>query len=110
MYRGASRGHVDGDAASIVGLPRGYGYGASMGAWALNHVAFWAGHEGFIRHSKLQYRTPPFVGDVTFVDGTVVERREDDFLGVGIVTVEIEMTNQDDIVVARGGVEVELPS
>ncbi|HXY92450.1 MAG TPA: MaoC family dehydratase N-terminal domain-containing protein [Acidimicrobiia bacterium] len=110
MYRGASRGHVDGEAADIVGLPRGYGYGASMGAWALNYVAFWSGHDGFIRHSTIQYRTPPFVGDVTFVDGTVTERREDAVLGVGIATVEVVMTNQDQIVVARGSIEVELPS
>lgn len=110
MFRGASRGHVDEAAAAMIGLPRGYGYGASIGAWALNYVAFWAGHDGFIRHSLLQYRTPPFVGDVTFVDGTVADRREDDVLGVGMVTVDVTMTNQDGAVVAAGPVEVELPS
>ena len=110
MFRGASRGHVDEDAASIIGLPRGYGYGASMGAWALNYGAFWAGNDGFIRHSKLQYRTPPFVGDVTFIDGTVSGKREDEGLGVNIVTVDLTMTNQDGAVVASGPVDIELPS
>jgi acyl dehydratase len=80
-----------------------------MGAWALNYAAFWAGHDGFVRHTKLQYRTPPFVGDVTFLDATVASRREDDVLGVPIVTVDLTMTNQDGAIVASGPVEIELP-
>ena len=29
-----------------VGMPRGYGYGASMGAWVLDYVAAWGGEWG----------------------------------------------------------------
>ena len=92
MYRGASRGHVDEDARgdhracrAATGTARRWAPGRS------NYAAFWAGHDGFVRHSKLQYRTPPFVGDVTFLDGDRREHaRRRDVLGVPIVTVELD--------------------
>ena len=110
MYAGASRGHVDADAAAIIGLPRGYGYGASMGAWALNYAAYWAGDDGFVRHSNIQYRFPPFEGDASLLDAVVTEKRVDEELGVPIVTIELTMTNQDGAVLAKGPIEVEVPS
>jgi acyl dehydratase len=109
LYRGPSRGHADTSHASLIGMPRGYGYGASMGAWALDYVAYWAGARGFVRHSSIQYRTPPFEADVTYVNGQVVETRIEPLLGVPIAVVKVVMTNQDDAVLASGTVEVELP-
>ena len=108
LYHGPSRGHVDEEHAKLIGLPRGYGYGAAMGAWVLDYVAAWAGPEGFIRHSRIQYRFPPFEGDLTLLDGTVTDKRHDDTLGADLVTVEV-MTTQDGAVMAKGPVEVELP-
>lgn len=110
LYAGASRGHVDTDAAELVGLPRAYGYGASMGAWILNYAAYWAGDIGFVRHSDVQYRFPPFVDDATLVDAEVVDKRHDTELDVPIATLELSMTNQDGAVLAKGTVEVELPA
>jgi acyl dehydratase len=109
LYRGPSRGHTDETHARIVGLPRAYGYGASMGAWVLDYVAHWAGDHGFIRHSRIQYRFPPFEGDLSILDGTVTDKRADETLGAHLVTVEVVMTNQDGTVLAKGPVEVELP-
>src|SRR5262249_57594597 len=37
LYRGPSRGHADEEAAQIIGMPRGFGYGASMGACVLDY-------------------------------------------------------------------------
>ena len=45
-YYGPSRGHLQPRWAQHVGMPRGYGYGASMGAWILDYVAAWAGEWG----------------------------------------------------------------
>ena len=45
-YYGPSRGHLQPRWAQHVGMPRGYGYGASMGAWVLDYVAAWAGEWG----------------------------------------------------------------
>ena len=50
-YYGPSRGHLQPRWAQHVGMPRGYGYGASMGAWVLDYVAAWAGEWGSITHS-----------------------------------------------------------
>jgi acyl dehydratase len=109
LYRGPSRGHADGEHAQLVGMPRGYGYGASMGAWVLDYVGYWAGHEGFVRHSNVQYRFPAFDGDVTYLDAEVTGKRLDDTIGAPLVTLEVVMTTQDGAVMAKGPVEVQLP-
>jgi acyl dehydratase len=108
-YYGPSRGHLQPRWARHVGMARGYGYGASMGAWVLDFVAAWAGEWGFVTHSSAKYRNPAFTGDATFLDGEVVdirvERRRHH-----IATVQVEMRNQDDAVMATGTVDVELPA
>src|SRR5262249_24351842 len=43
LFKGSSRGHAQPDYAQRIGLPRGYGYGASMGAWVLDYVTNWVG-------------------------------------------------------------------
>jgi acyl dehydratase len=109
LYRGPSRGHTDTGHANLIGMPRGYGYGASMGAWGLDYVAYWGGAAAFLRHSNIQYRFPPFEGDATLLDGEVTDVRIDPQLGVPVATVKVVMTNQDGGVLASGTVEVELP-
>jgi acyl dehydratase len=110
LYHGPSRGHTDEEHARLIGMPRGYGYGASMGAWVLDYVGAWAGERGFIRHSAVQYRFPAFDGDLTLLDAEVTATREDNTLGTGVVTLMVTMTNQDGSVMAKGPVEVELPN
>src|SRR5207247_8162176 len=61
---GPSRGHVQAQYAQLIGMPRGYGYGASMGVWVLDFVANWAGERALVTHSKIQYRNPALTGDV----------------------------------------------
>jgi acyl dehydratase len=108
-YYGPSRGHLQPRWAQHVGLPRGYGYGASMGAWAIDYVAAWAGEWGSIAHSKADYRNPAFTGDATFISGrvvgTTIHRRRSHR-----VTIAVELRNQVDAVLATATVDVELPS
>jgi acyl dehydratase len=108
-YYGPSRGHLQPRWAQHVGLPRGYGYGASMGAWIIDYVAAWAGEWGFITHSEARYRNPAFTGDATYISGrvtgTAVHRRRSHR-----VTVAVDMCNQQDATLAHATVEVELPS
>ena len=54
LYRGPSRGHTDDEHAQLIGLPRAYGYGASMGAWVLDYAAQSA-------HQLLSDRAAPIV-------------------------------------------------
>jgi hypothetical protein len=107
--QGPSSGHTHIEKAQLIGLPRHFGYGASMGAWALDYISYWAGDEGFIRHSNIAYRFPVFEGDISFLNGVVTEQRWEPALGVHLTTVEVTMANQDGLVVAKGPVEVELP-
>ncbi|MBA2607560.1 MAG: MaoC family dehydratase N-terminal domain-containing protein [Actinobacteria bacterium] len=108
-YYGPSRGHLQPKWAQHVGMPRGYGYGASMGAWILDYVAAWAGEWGELSSSTAQYRNPAFTGDATFLSGEVVdkfvERRRKHK-----VKVKVELRNQDDAVMAKAEVVAELPN
>ncbi|CAB4365024.1 MAG: hypothetical protein F2681_13320 [Actinobacteria bacterium] len=108
-YYGPSRGHLQPRWAQHVGMPRGYGYGASMGAWIIDYVAAWAGEWGFVTHSSAQYRNPAFTGDATFISGAVVGTK---VLRKGRhrVDVAVELRNQDHTIMAKATVEVELPS
>jgi acyl dehydratase len=108
-YYGPSRGHLQPRWARHVGMARGYGYGASMGAWILDYVAGWAGEWGFVTHSSAQYRNPAFTGDATFLSGDVVDTRVERRLR-HLVTVAVDVRNQDDAVLATATLDVELPS
>ena len=109
LYVGPSRGHVDVDKASKIGLPRAYGYGASMGAWVTDYVAYWAGHEGFVRYSNTAYRGPAYEGDVTYLDAEVTERQDESVWGAPLVRLAVSMRDQTGKILASGKVDVELP-
>ena len=107
-YYGPSRGHLNPQWAKKVGMPRGYGYGASMGAWMLDFVAGWAGEWGFITHADLRYRSPALTGDASFLTGTVTGVREER-RRVHVADIDVRMVDQDDKVQATGKVSVQLP-
>jgi acyl dehydratase len=109
LYFGPSSGHLNPSKAEKIGMGGTYGYGASMNAWHLDSVAFWAGLEGYVWHSKTQFRKPAFEGDVTFIDGTVTDKREVSAFGVPTVTIETVMTTQDGDTILTGSAEVSLP-
>lgn len=107
LYKGSSRGHVQPENAQRIGLPRGYGYGASMGAWVLDYVSNWAGEWGELEHAKIALRAPVFTGDVTYLDGEVSELVPGD---VPRASVKVSMTNQTGAVISSAVVEVRLPT
>jgi acyl dehydratase len=108
-YYGPSRGHLQPRWAQQVGMPRGYGYGASMGAWVLDFVAGWAGEWGTITHADIKYRSPALTGDASFLSGTVTGVREER-RRVHVADVDVVVLNQDDKVQAKGTVSVQLPT
>jgi acyl dehydratase len=110
LYHGASRGHVQPRYAQLIGLPRGYGYGATMGAWILDYLTNWSGEWGEVVHSNAQYRNPAFTGDATFLNGSVTGKDIDPTTGQHLVFVEYTMTNQNDAVMAKGTAELSLPN
>jgi len=108
-YIGPSRGHLFPRWARFVGMPRSYGYGASMGAWILDYLAGWAGEWGMILHSNCAYRGPAFTGDITISNATVIDKLIDD-QGRSIVKVDFKMTNQLNTTMATATAEIELPT
>ena len=110
LYLGPSRGHVDQAKAEQIGVARSYGYGASMAAWTTDYVSYWAGHDGLVRHTKMSFRSPALEGDVTYLDGEVIDKQLESTWGGPLVLLKITMSNQDGAVIAEGTADVELPA
>jgi N-terminal half of MaoC dehydratase len=108
-YFGPSRGHLFPRWARFIGMPRAYGYGASMGAWILDYLAGWAGEWGLVVHSAANYRGPAFSGDITIMNANVIDKRVDD-QGRSIVQVDYKMTNQLGTTLATAKAEIQLPT
>ena len=108
LYRGPSRGHVQPRYAKLIGMPRGYGYGATMGAWILDYLTNWGGEWSFVSYSNMQYRAPALTGDMTYLDGEVLELS--DTSEGPMAKIQVVMTNQDDTVMAKGTADVLLPA
>ena len=108
LYRGPSRGHVQPRYAKLIGMPRGYGYGATMGAWILDYLTNWGGEWSFVSYSNMQYRAPALTGDMTYLDGEVLELT--DTPEGPMAKIQVVMTNQDDTVMAKGTADVLLPA
>jgi MaoC dehydratase-like protein len=76
LYHGPSSGHINAERAKRVGMSRAYGYGATMGAWFHDYVAYWAGIDGYIWHSRSRFSGPAFEGDLTYFDGEIIEKQD----------------------------------
>ncbi len=107
-YYGPSRGHLQPRWARNVGMPRGYGYGASMGAWVLDYAAAWGGEWAKITHADVRYRSPALTGDATVLSGVVTGIREER-RRVHVADIDVVARNQDGGVQAKGSVSVQLP-
>lgn len=110
LYYGPSRGHVQQKYAQLIGLPRAYGYGASMGAWMLDYLSNWCGEWSDIIHSKVSYRTPAMTGDLAILNGTVTSVGIDVLTGQPLANVHVVMTNQNDENLAAGYAQIRLPT
>lgn len=107
-YIGPSRGHLFPRWARYIGMPRAYGYGASMGAWILDYLAGWAGEWGLVVHSNCAYRGPAFSGDISIMSASVIDKAVDD-QGRPVVQVDFRMTNQLGTTMATAKAEIQLP-
>ena len=108
-YYGPSRGHLFTRYARHVGMPRGYGYGASMGAWILDYLAGWAGQWGSVTHCNAQYRGPAFIGDITIMNAEITGKTTDEE-GRKTVQVKCTMENQAKAVLATARGSIALPA
>jgi acyl dehydratase len=110
LYHGPSSGHVNPDRAEKVGMGGRYGYGSSMNAWMIDTIAYWAGSDGYVWHSKSQFRSPAFEGDISFLDGEIIDKIEkSEFNDRPVVVVQLVMSKQDGETILKGKAEVGLP-
>ena len=107
-YIGASRGHLFPKYARKIGMPRAYGYGASMGAWVTDYLAGWAGEHGWVFHSTANYRGPALSGDITIQTAEVVDKMIDEE-GRHLIQVKHLMKSQKGVTMCTGVAEIVLP-
>lgn len=107
-YYGPSRGHLFPYWARKIGMPRAYGYGASMGSWVTDYLSGWAGEHGMVVHSQANYRSPALAGDITIQTGEVVDKLVDEG-GRYLVQVKHRMANQKGATMCTAMAEIELP-
>ena len=110
LYLGPSRGHTIPRYAKLIGMPRGYGYGCTMGAWVIDYVNNWGGEWADIQYANIKYRAPAFTGDLTYLDGEVTKVDFDRNTSRPLATIDVSMTNQLGAVLAVGQVKTLLPS
>jgi acyl dehydratase len=99
------RVHWEHDFAQDIGMPAGYDYGPQRIAWFDHAVSDWIGDHGFIRSLGVQLRAPNFIGDTTYIRGTVVGKSEDE----GTVSLQMAAEDQRGRMTAKGKSEVVLP-
>ncbi|MBU6265965.1 MAG: MaoC family dehydratase N-terminal domain-containing protein [Sphingomonadales bacterium] len=107
-YYGPSRGHMFPKYARKIGMPRAYGYGASMGAWVTDYLTGWAGEHGWVLHSTANYRGPALSGDITIQTAEVVDKSVDEE-GRALIHVKHVMKNQKGTLMCNGVAEIVLP-
>jgi len=107
-YIGPSRGHLFPRWARRIGMPRGYGYGASMGSWVTDYLAGWAGEHGMVKHAVSNYRGPALTGDITVQTAEVIAKTIDED-GDAIIQVKHKMATQTGKTMASGSAEIKLP-
>jgi acyl dehydratase len=108
-YFGPPRGHLSARFARQIGMPRSYGYGASIGAWIIDYLSSWCGEWGYVEHTNSQYRGPALSGDVTYARGTVTAKSYSADPTHGLVHIDYVLTNQNGSMLAKGTGDVVLP-
>jgi acyl dehydratase len=106
LYSGSGRKHADAESARRAGMPRQFGYGASMCAYVLDYITNWAGAEGNIVRASVQYRRPVLLGDMTYVAAQVAGVDLAKGASRGVVNLDVNLTNQDATVLGVGKVAV----
>ena len=91
----------------LLGLPGAYDLGPERCSWLIQGMTDWIGDNGFLTRLEAQYRKFNYMGDVTWVKGTVADKSERD--GKGYVTCELQCVNHRNEVTATATAEAELP-
>lgn len=105
---GPARVHWDEDFARQAGVPAPYDFGPERISWLSHLLTDWMGDDGHLRRLNAKVRDHNLVGDIAWVRGTVLAKREVD--GQRIVDIEAWAENQLGHKTAEAVAEVVLPS
>lgn len=100
--------HWEPQRAQELGLPTSYDYGGLRETWLTHLLTDWMGDDAWLWKLRCEHRKFNYVGDVTWVRGTVVDKQEVD--GRHEVHLEVTCTNQRGEVTTPGSAVVLLPS
>ena len=92
---------------NLLGLPGAYDLGPERCSWLIQGMTDWIGDNGFLTRIEARYHKFNYMGDVTWVRGTVTEQFERD--GKPYVRCGLECINHRDEVTATATAEAELP-
>jgi hypothetical protein len=100
--------HWNDEFARDVGVPAAYDYGPERIAWLSHACHHWMGDHGFLKSVRAELRRPNFLGDVTWCDGTVVDKRVED--DEHLVDIDLRGRTQREEVSTKGNATVVLPT
>lgn len=102
------RMHWEPERARELGNPTSHDYGAMRESWLSQALTDWAGDDGWLFKLSCEHRRPNYLGDASWVRGTVVDKVEIE----GRCEVHLELTceNQRDEMTTTGTAVVLLPT
>jgi acyl dehydratase len=92
---------------NLLGLPGAYDLGPERCAWLTQAATNWMGDDGFVRKIEAQYRKFNYMGDVTWIKGTVAEKVREN--GLNIARCQVWCENHRGEQTAKALVDVALP-
>jgi acyl dehydratase len=87
------RVHWDTELARRVGVPATYDIGPMRWAWLIHYCTNWGGDDAWLFRVRGEFRKFNYMGDTTWITGTVTDARVDPELGP-LVELEVVGTNQ----------------
>ncbi|MFT4289118.1 MaoC family dehydratase N-terminal domain-containing protein [Nocardioides sp.] len=100
--------HWDPERARELGIPMSYDYGAMRETWLTHAITDWMGDDAWLFKLRCQHRKFNYIGDTTWVRGTVVDKVQTH--GRNEVHLEVSCWNQRGEETTPGSAVVLLPS
>ncbi|WP_433761364.1 FAS1-like dehydratase domain-containing protein [Nocardia sp. CA-135398] len=94
--------------AQELGLPNSYDYGGMRETWLCHLLTDWIGDDGWLWKLRCEHRKFNYIGDTTWVRGTVVDKRQVD--GRNEIHLEVRCENQRGEITTPGTAVVLLPT
>lgn len=102
------RVHDAGGTAEAAGLPMAYDYGCQRMCWIGQLPTNWMGDDGFLKKLSGRLHLFNYVGDTTWIKGSVTDKRIED--GEHVVDLEIRTENQMGERTSDGKATIALPT